>query len=171
MIGWLQGEKVENWHHGNRQGVLIVCGGVGYEVQTTSRHLNEIDCLENPTLWIHHLQREDLQTLFGFPNKSERDLFRLIIGVNGVGPQLALALLNTFRVDELTKIIVHSEIKILCEAQGVGKRIAERLIIELRAKLSQVITDNNTDLNQQTSMKIRCLEALYLIRFTISLEE
>ena len=138
MIAWLKGHKLERWHQGNRQGVLLVCGGVGYEVQTSLRHLNEIDSQQNITLWTHHIQREDAQTLFGFLKRFERDLFRMLIGVNGIGPQLALVLLDQFQAEELVEALVHGDIKKLCQAQGVGKRTAERLTVELRSKLSSL---------------------------------
>ena len=87
MIGWLQGRHMECWTQGNRSGVLLVCAGVGYEVQLTSRHQKQLQPDSELTLWIHQVQREDGSSLFGFPSRQERDLFRLLIGVNGVGPQ------------------------------------------------------------------------------------
>ena len=136
MIAWLQGQKLEIWRQGNRQGVLLACGGVGYEVQTSSKYLDEIDSQQNLVLWTHHLQREDSETLFGFPNRNERDLFRMLIGVNGIGPQLALVLLERFETNELVEALIEADLDKLCQAQGVGKRTAERLTIELRTKLS-----------------------------------
>ncbi len=136
MIAWLQGHKLESWQQGNRQGVLIACGGVGYEVQTSSKYLNEINSKQDLVLWTHHLQKEDSEVLFGFPNRNERDLFRILIGVNGVGPQLALVLLDKFETSELVEAVIEADINKLCQAPGVGKRTAERLTIELRAKLS-----------------------------------
>ena len=106
MIGWLQGERIQSWEQGGRRGVVIACGGVGYEVQLTSRDQNRQMDGAGCTLWVHQVQRDDGSTLFGFCEQQERDLFRILIGVNGVGPQMALALLDCSRVEELVAAIV-----------------------------------------------------------------
>ncbi|WP_320674444.1 Holliday junction branch migration protein RuvA [Prochlorococcus sp. MIT 1341] len=138
MIAWLQGQKLESWRLGNRQGVLIACGGVGYEVHTSLRHQIEIEPHQNVVLWIHHIQREETEYLYGFPKRIERDLFRILISVNGVGPQLALVLLDKFEGEDLIEALVEADIQKLCQVQGVGKRTAERLAIELETKLSHL---------------------------------
>ena len=139
MIGWLQGQKVDAWQQGTRQGVVIACGGVGYEVQVTPRHLSQMGEDQSTfILWIHQVQRDDGASLFGFPERRERDIFRILIGVNGVGPQVALALLEECQVAELIEAIVQGDLRKLCRAQGVGKRTAERLAVELRTKLAEL---------------------------------
>ena len=135
MIGWLQGERIQSWEQGGRRGVVIACGGVGYEVQLTSRDQNQLRDGSGCTLWVHQVQRDDGSTLFGFCEQQERDLFRTLIGVNGVGPQMALALLDCCRVEELVAAIVDGDLKRLTQAQGVGKRTAERIAVELRDRL------------------------------------
>ena len=135
MIGWLQGERIQSWEQGGRRGVVIACGGVGYEVQLTSRDQNRQMDGAGCTLWVHQVQRDDGSTLFGFCEQQERDLFRILIGVNGVGPQMALALLDCSQVDELVAAIVDGDLKRLTQAQGVGKRTAERIAVELRDRL------------------------------------
>ncbi len=135
MIGWLKGEKLESWYQGNRQGVLIDCGGVGYEVQTSSKTLLALDLKTTLTLWIHHLHRDEGQSLFGFPRKNERDLFRILLSVSGIGPQMALGLLEALETEELVNALINSDITKLTLAQGVGKRTAERLSMELHTKL------------------------------------
>ena len=73
MIGWLQGQKVEAWQQGTRQGVVLACAGVGYEVQIAPRHLSEMEHGQNTfILWIHQVQRDDGSSLFGFPERRER---------------------------------------------------------------------------------------------------
>lgn len=136
MIGWLQGQRIEAWQQGNRHGVIIGCAGVGYEVQLTPRHLNAMAAEMTLTVWVHQVQKEDGAALFGFPERRERDLFRTLIGVSGVGPQMAMALLEKCPVDELVEAIVQGDLRKLCLAQGVGKRTAERLAVELRTKLA-----------------------------------
>ena len=115
--------------------MVISCGGVGYEVQLTSRDQNRQMDGAGCTLWVHQVQRDDGSTLFGFCEQQERDLFRILIGVNGVGPQMALALLDCSQVDELVAAIVDGDLKRLTQAQGVGKRTAERIAVELRDRL------------------------------------
>ena len=136
MIGWLQGRHMECWTQGNRSGVLLVCAGVGYEVQLTSRHQKQLQPDSELILWIHQVQREDGSSLFGFPSRQERELFRLLIGVNGVGPQAGLALLHECKPQELVAAISGGDLKRLCQAQGIGKRTAERLAVDLRTPIA-----------------------------------
>jgi len=136
MIGWLQGDCIEAWDQGNRRGLLIACAGVGYEVQLGARHLAEVPSHGICTLWIHLVQKDDGSTLFGFPERRERDLFRTLIAVNGVGPQMGLALLECCNADELVNAILDGDLRRLTQAQGVGKRTAERLAVELRDRLA-----------------------------------
>lgn len=82
MIGWLQGRPMECWTQGNRSGVLLLCGGVGYEVHLTERHQQNLPADGDLNLWIHQVQREDGSSLYGFPLRQERDLFRLLISKN-----------------------------------------------------------------------------------------
>ncbi len=136
MIGWLKGQKIENWRNSTKQGILLACGGVGYEVQTTQRHLVTLESQEICVLWIHEVHKDDGITLFGFQNKNERDLFRVLIGINGVGPQTALSLFETLNHGDLIQAISEGDHIALCKAEGVGKRTAERISLELRTKLS-----------------------------------
>ena len=94
MIGWLKGEKIEIWKQGSRLGTIISCSGIGYEVQILHRSLELINSSKELILWVHQVQRDDGSSLIGFIDRVERDLFRKLISVNGVGPQLAIALLE-----------------------------------------------------------------------------
>ncbi|MFM8525244.1 MAG: Holliday junction branch migration protein RuvA [Cyanobacteriota bacterium] len=138
MIGWLQGELSDPWQQGPRQGLMLRCHGVGYEVQITQRLWQQ---LPPPgaelALAIHHVIREDQWTLYGFADRRERDLFRELVAVSGVGPQMALGLLGFLAPQELVQAIVGADLKRLSQAPGVGKRTAERLAVELRARLQQ----------------------------------
>jgi Holliday junction DNA helicase RuvA len=138
MIGWLQGRLNEPWQQANRQGVLLCCQGVGYEVQLCDRHWQRLPGEGSPlTLYIHQTVREDGSTLYGFPERRERDLFRELVAVSGVGPQMALGLLTTMEVEELVLAIVQGDLRRLSQAPGVGKRTAERLSVELRQRLQE----------------------------------
>ncbi len=88
-------------------------------------------------LWVHQVQRDDGSSLFGFPDQSERDLFRRLIGVSGVGPQAGMSLLQECTVNELIEAICSGDLRRLCRAQGIGKRTAERLAVELRTSLAE----------------------------------
>ena len=137
MIGWLQGTVLDTWSQGQKAGVVLNCAGVGYEVQVSQRQQSRLVEGDGLDLWIHHVQREDTSVLFGFPDKNERELFRRLIRVNGVGPQAALALLQECELTELIRAITNGDLRRLCKAQGVGKRTAERLAVELRTELTR----------------------------------
>jgi len=138
MIGWLQGELSDPWQQGPRQGLVLRCQGVGYEVQITQRLWQQLpEPGAEVELAIHHVIREDQWTLFGFGERRERDLFRELVAVSGVGPQMAMGLLGAMPPQELVQAIVGADLRRLSQAPGVGKRTAERLAVELRARLQQ----------------------------------
>jgi Holliday junction DNA helicase RuvA len=138
MIGWLQGRLAESWQQGSRYGVLLVCQGVGYELQLGQRHWQRLPSPGTElALHVHQSIREDGWTLFGFSDRQERDLFRDLVAVSGVGPQVGLGLLGAMEPRELVGAIVHADLRRLCQAPGVGKRTAERLAVELRQRLQE----------------------------------
>lgn len=144
MIGWLEGEVRQFWQRGARQGVLLVCHGVGYEVVLHQRFHSHVRGLPQRSdgprqlaLCTHLQVRDDGWLLFGFETDAERELFRELIGVSGVGPQLALGLLGFFPLPELVQALVQADLKRLSQAPGVGRRSAERLAVELRRKLAE----------------------------------
>ena len=135
MISWLEGLNLDTWDQGSKRGILIACSGVGYEVQLLQRHLNIIDSNKSITVWVHHINRDDISNLFGFSSKKERDLFRILISVNGVGPQTGMALLDKDDPNDLVEAIINGNFTELQKAPGIGKRTAERLVVELKGKL------------------------------------
>ncbi|MEY3750528.1 MAG: Holliday junction branch migration protein RuvA [Cyanobacteriota bacterium] len=138
MIGWLQGQLADRWQQTSRYGLLLVCGGVGYEVQLPRRQWEQLPAAgETLTLHVHQVIREDSWTLYGFAARQERELFRELVAVSGVGPQMALGLLGQWQCDELVRAIVQADLRLLCQAPGVGKRTAERLSVELRTRLQE----------------------------------
>ncbi len=144
MISWLKGEIIETWGNGTRSGVIVACSGIGYEVQTLYRSQAKINSSKELILWIHQVQREDGSSLIGFLEKSDRDFFRKLISVNGIGPQLAISLLENKQADELIIAITQKDIGLLTSCPGIGKRIAERLVVELHSKLKDFITSCKT---------------------------
>ena len=137
MIGWLQGQLADRWQQASRCGLLLVCGGVGYEVQMPRRQWDRLgEAGSALSLHIHQVIREDAWTLYGFASRAERDLFRELVAVSGVGPQMALGLLGQLSCEELVRAIVQADLRLLTQAPGVGKRTAERLAVELRTRLT-----------------------------------
>lgn len=133
MIGSLRGEVLER---GIDSTVLLQVGGVGYLVSVTPRTLAELEPTTTVFLHIHHHIREDAQTLFGFATRDERSTFQTLIATHGVGPALAMAILATHPPSALFDIVAEGDIGALTLVPGVGKKTAERLLIELRTRLS-----------------------------------
>ena len=135
MISWLKGKKINTWTNGNKEGIIIACNGIGFDVQLLPRYLKNLICSNSIELWIHQVQRDDGFSLYGFNTVDERDLFRKLLSVNGVGPQIGISLLEDWKVNQLIKAIINKEIYILTKSQGVGKRMAEKIIFDLSNKL------------------------------------
>ena len=151
MICWLKGKLIQNWHISSRKGVVINVGGIGYEVQLLSKQIGIIDKTIEKEFWIHQITREDCTNLYGFNEINERDLFRKIISVNGIGPQIGMALLDDLEVNQLVNAIESNDVNLLTKSQGIGKRIAERLIVELKNKLQQFIDNKETYISNNKS--------------------
>jgi Holliday junction DNA helicase RuvA len=139
MIGSLRGTVLERGSDGR---VLLEVGGVGYLVTVTPRTLAELEPTTAAFLHIHHHIREDAQTLYGFPSRSERATFDVLVATHGVGPALALAILATHTPSALVDIVASSDLASLCLVPGVGKKTAERLLVELRSRLSVPVLDD-----------------------------
>ena len=139
-IAYLQGNVIEvAKNFSNRMILVLEVNNIGYEVQITPRFSRQLS-IENPeTLQVFtHLQiQEDRQILYGFASATERNLFRQLVSVSGIGMQLAIALLDTLGITELVTAIVTSNIPVLTKTPGVGKKTAERIALELKTKLSE----------------------------------
>ena len=132
MIGRLRGTLVEKLP----PEILIECGGIGYEVtmpMTSIYALPELN--QESVIYTHFVVREDAQLLYGFANKTERKLFRLLIKINGVGPKLAMAILSGMSAEQFVSCVSHDDLTTIVKIPGVGKKTAERLLIEMRDKL------------------------------------
>ena len=118
---------------------IIDVSGVGYEVFMTTDVIARLpDGGETVALYIHTQVREDAITLFGFLEEEEKDLFLILKSVSGIGPKLALGMLSGMRVELISQAIVRGDIKMLTALPGVGKRIAERLCVELKEKVGHL---------------------------------
>lgn len=137
MIGKLTGILLEK----NPPEVMVDCHGVGYEVQVPmSTFYNLPDLGANVSLLTHFVVREDAQLLYGFATVQERQTFRALIKVSGVGPRMALALLSGMSTDDLVQAVSRQESGRLVKVPGIGKKTADRLLLELKGKLGDAIT-------------------------------
>jgi len=135
VIGRLTGELVEK----SPPELLIDVSGVGYELEASMNTFYKLpDVGTFVTLYTHFVVREDAQLLYGFADKNERTLFRTLIKVNGVGPKLALTILSGISVQEFIRTVQHEDSTALVRLPGVGKKTAERLIIEMKDKLDRL---------------------------------
>lgn len=141
MIGRLKGILAEK----NPPQILVDIGGVGYLVDVPmSTFYNLPDAGQEVTLLIHFVVREDAQILYGFLSAQEREAFRLLIKVNGVGPRTGLSILSGLSVTDLAHAVSTQEAARLTKVPGIGKKTAERLLLELKGKIGD-------DLGVQTS--------------------
>ena len=147
MIGCLIGEVLAL----EAPTVLLNVNGVGYEVDTPLSTFCQLQKGQKVTLWTHLAVREDAQLLYGFLNAQEKIIFRTLLKVNGVGPKMALGILSTLSVEMLIHTVEHEDINSLVKVPGVGKKTAERLMIELRDRFKAMSagTANNPASAQQ----------------------
>jgi len=140
MIGYLQGQVIEVVKTLNNRLVLIFeVNQVGYEIQIPSRFARQFSgAIGDSAKVFTHLQvREEQPILYGFASAAERDLFRHLVSVSGIGAQLAIALIDTLGLETLVQAIVTGNVRTLIKTPGVGKKTAERIALELKTKLSQ----------------------------------
>lgn len=132
MIGRLRGDLL----HKGLDGVVLDVGGIGYEIAMSPRGLAELPGIGSEVVVHTHLHvREDVMALYGFASADDRDLFRVLLGASGVGPKVAMAVLSTLDAHELRTAVTSEDIDLLTTVPGVGKRSAQKLILDLRARL------------------------------------
>ncbi len=133
MIGWLSGiVRAKHPPH-----LVLDVQGVGYEVEAPMTTFYDLPAVGTAfALYTHQVVREDAQLLYGFARQKDRDLFRQLIRINGVGPKLALAILSGMTAQELARCVLEGDAAALVRLPGVGKKTAERLIIEMRDRLA-----------------------------------
>lgn len=136
MIGRITGVLVEK----QPPQVVVEAAGVGYELDVPMSTLYHLPALgERVTLLTHLVVREDAHLLYGFASAKERSAFRALIRITGVGPRLALALLSGLNVDELAQAVALQETARLTQIPGIGRKTAERLLLELKGKLADAL--------------------------------
>ena len=135
MIGLIQGQV----HHLMAPTVVVMTtAGVGYEIEMPLNAFCQVQLNQSVSLWTHFLVREDAQLLFGFLSHSDREVFRLLLKVNGVGAKMALAMMSTVTVQELHQFVMNNDELALTRIPGVGKKTAQRLIVELKDKIKHL---------------------------------
>ncbi|YAI82520.1 MAG: Holliday junction branch migration protein RuvA [cyanobacterium endosymbiont of Rhopalodia sterrenbergii] len=140
MLSYLKGKPVEVLDNiPNRILLILEVNHMGYEIQILPRLARQLvqNQLENIQVFTYLQIRDDYPILYGFATVAERELFRQLINVNGIGAQLAIALIDTLGLEELVQAIINGNIRTLSKTPGVGQKTAERIILELKTKLSQ----------------------------------
>ena len=163
MISWISGELLESWQTNQKFFVLINCQGLGYEIQILETFFLELKknqiSYKNLTLWIKHIKKEDKDLLFGFASKDQRNFFVEILSVRGIGSQMGMGILNKFSISDFILAISTQNKKLICSIPGIGPKMAERLILELKnnfknelqidQNISKVeILNENTEINK-----------------------
>ena len=139
MISWIKGELVSSWNANNKFYILVNCQGLGYEIQTLESVIFDIDTNKisekEIILWLKHIKKEDSDMLFGFNTKDQRDFFIQILNIKGIGSQIGMSLLNKFSLNQLITAISNNDKKSISSVQGIGQKMTERIILELKSKV------------------------------------
>ena len=134
MIGFLSGKIISN----KPTQILLDVNGVGYLVNISINTFEQITGKETASLFIHTSVKEDSISLYGFFSEAEKEMFELLISITGIGPKLAVSILSGIRVDELRQAIQSANISRIVAVPGIGRKTAERLILELKTKVDQL---------------------------------
>jgi len=159
MIGQIKGQIISN----NPPEILLEVGGIGYELLCPMSTFYQLDNLSEDTLLYTHLSiKEDSHTLFGFISKDEKNMFRELIRVNGVGPKVALAILSHLSVSSLVDCIMSEDADLLAKTPGIGKKTALKLIVELQDRLDKVelVNASTSTMGHKTSYNPNAKQAL-----------
>lgn len=133
MISYLSGKLIEL----TPPHAIILVAGIGYEVDMPISHIAQLPAVgQEVNLFTHLVIREDAHLIFGFLIRAERNCFRQLIKVAGIGPRIALALLSTMNSQQLQQAIEEEDLNTLCLTPGIGKKMAERMLLELKGKLN-----------------------------------
>ena len=143
MISWINGELVESWQTNQKFFALINCQGLGYEIQILESFFLKLKTnqISNKkiTLWLKHVKKEDSDLLFGFTSKEQKNFFTEILSIRGVGSQIGMGILNKFSVGEVINAIKTQNKKLICSVPGIGQKMSDRLILELKNKFKSEI--------------------------------
>ena len=157
MISWISGDLVDFWQTNQKFFVLINCQGLGYEIQTLESFFLKIKTnqISNKkiNLWIKHIKKEDSDLLFGFTSKEQKKIFIEILSIRGVGSQISMGILNKFSINEVIYAIKTQNKKLICSVPGIGQKMSDRLILELKSKFKREILFEEEKGNNESEIK------------------
>jgi len=157
LISWINGDLVDLWQTNQKFFVLINCQGLGYEIQILESFFlklktNQIST-KNITLWIKHIKKEDSDLLFGFTSKDQKNFFIEILSIRGVGSQIGIGILNKFSISEVINAIKTQDKKLICSVPGIGQKMSDRLILELKSKFKSEILSEEEKVKDEFEIK------------------
>jgi Holliday junction DNA helicase RuvA len=160
MIGHLEGTVLKV----SGGSAIVSCGGVGYKVAATKETLARLKPQESASLWTHLAVREDALDLYGFLNEDEMNFFGLLLTVSGIGPKSALAILDIANVETLRSAIASGNAGYLTNFSGIGKKTAEKIIVELRDKVGKAVSGSEATLSDDEE----ALEAMKSLGYSLN---
>ena len=168
MITHLKGKLVEK----NPTYAVVETNGVGYLLHISLNTFSKLEDLENVFLFTHFYVKEDAHTLFGFFDKVEREIFRLLISVSGVGPSIARTMLSSMSTDEIQQAIASGNVGVIQSVKGIGAKTAQRVIIDLKDKISKTFSiEGEISSIASNTNKDEALTALEVLGFNKKLSE
>lgn len=144
---------------------VIDCSGIGYNINISLYTYSKLKLDSVQKLFIHHVVREDAQLLFGFFEKEEREVFRLLISVSGVGANTARMMLSSLSPDEIQKAILSNDVNLLKSIKGIGLKTSQRVILDLKDKLDKDGDFQEIFITQNNTLKSESLSALVMLGF------
>jgi len=157
LISWINGDLVELWQINQKFFILINCQGLGYEIQILESFFLKLKTNQIPnkniTLWIKHIKKEDSDLLFGFTSKEQKNFFIEILSIRGVGSQISMGILNKFSINEVINAIKTKNKKLICSVPGIGQKMSDRLILELKNKFKSEILFEEEKKKEETEIK------------------
>jgi len=146
-------------------GVVIETGGIGYFLHISVNTFSRINGNEHSKLFLHEVVREDAHLLYGFADKDERDFFRMLISVNGIGSAIAIMMLSSYIPDDLRNAILTENVNLLKSIKGIGVKTAQRLIIELKDKVGKGVAPDKVFKTGDLVVRNEALSALEMLGF------
>jgi len=146
-------------------GAVIESGGIGYFIHISVTTYSRINGHESVKLYLHQAVREDAHLLYGFADKNERELFRMLISVNGIGANTALMMLSSFLPDDLSEAIFTENVNVLKSIKGIGAKTAQRVIIELKDKVGKGPATEKMFKSDNNAVRNEALSALEMLGF------
>ena len=162
MIAHIQGRLIEK----NPDHAVIECNGIGYHVIISLQTFSNIPDKENVKLFTHLVVREDAQILYGFVTKTEREIFKLLISVSGVGPSTAITMLSSMDTQEIQQAIAGEDVSKIQSVKGIGIKTAQRVIVDLRDKILKSYEISEDFATSNNTIKNEALSALEVLGFS-----